>query len=114
VLILPFLQVAGAVAEREDVRLVPVTKPGPLPYDHAEIVTAAVAHVRARYATVPDPDRILGTTFTLRQLRLVHEGIAGKRLQKDTFRRSMEPHVVGTGRIAGGLPGRPAELFRRR
>lgn len=73
----------------------------------------AVDDVRARYTTAPDPDRLLGDTFTLRDLRLVHEAIAGGELQRDTFRRAMEPHLEPTGdRVAAGR-GRPAELFRR-
>jgi ADP-ribose pyrophosphatase YjhB (NUDIX family) len=112
--LVPFLHVAGIAAERDDVRLVPVERAGPLPYDHEEIVAEAVAAVRARYAEAPDPDRLLPRTFTLRQLRMVHEGIAGTRLQKDNFRRLMEPRLLGTGRTTSGERGRPAELFSRR
>ncbi|OJZ63514.1 NrtR DNA-binding winged helix domain-containing protein [Mycolicibacterium diernhoferi] len=65
------------------------------------------------YASTPDPDRLLGDGFTLRDLRLVHEAILGQELQRDTFRRAMEPHLEPTGeRVAAGR-GRPAELFRR-
>lgn len=112
--LVPFLHVAGVAAEREDIRLVPVARCGPLPYDHDAIVAEAVASVRARYAETPDPDRLLPRTFTLRQLRLVHEGVVGTRLQKDNFRRLMEPRLIGTGRTTAGERGRPAELFSRR
>ncbi len=33
---------------------------------------------RARYRDKPDPDRLLGEEFTLRELRLCHEAVAGK------------------------------------
>ncbi len=103
-----------ALADRFDTtRLVPVTAPGRLAYDHREIIALAVEEVRARYAATPDPDRLLGDSFTLRDLRLVHEAILGQELQRDTFRRAMEPHLEATGdRVAAGR-GRPAELFRR-
>ncbi|MCG7596832.1 NUDIX domain-containing protein [Mycobacterium sp. PSTR-4-N] len=95
-------------------RLMPVGAPGRLVYDHRAIIEMAVEEVRARYAIAPDPDRLLGDTFTLRDLRLVHEAVAGAPLQRDTFRRAMEHQLTATGdRIAIGR-GRPPELFRRR
>jgi 8-oxo-dGTP diphosphatase len=94
-------------------RLVPVDAPGRLVYDHADIIALAVDDVRARYAAAPDPDRLLSAAFTLRDLRLVHEAVAGHALQRDTFRRAMENQLEATGeRVAAGR-GRPAELFRR-
>ncbi|MCV7281692.1 NUDIX hydrolase [Mycolicibacterium flavescens] len=95
-------------------RLVSVDTPGRLPYDHADIIDLAVAYVRAHYVDRPDPDRLLGDEFTLRELRIAHEAIAGHPLQRDTFRRAMEPHLVATGAISARGRGRPAELFRRR
>jgi ADP-ribose pyrophosphatase YjhB (NUDIX family) len=94
-------------------RLVPVSAPGRLPYDHADIIALAVDHVRSRYAEKPDPDRLLGDEFTLRELRLAHEAVAGRTLQRDTFRRAMEPHLAATGTTTTGARGRPAEVFRR-
>lgn len=94
-------------------RLVPVAKPGRLPYDHAEIIRRAVSDARRRYAEHPDPDHLLPETFTLRELRLVHEAVAGHPLQRDTFRRAVEPLLVPTGATVVRGPGRPAELFER-
>ena len=59
-------------------RLVPVHAPGRLPYDHVDIITLAVDHIRSHYVDKPDPDRLLGDEFTLRELRLAHEAIAGR------------------------------------
>ncbi len=94
-------------------RLVPVESPGRLPYDHASIIAGAVEHIRSRYVGKPDPDRLLGDEFTMRELRLAHEQIAGRSLQRDWFRRTMEPQLVATGRTTTGTRGRPAELFVR-
>ena len=94
-------------------RLVAVHAPGRLPYDHADIITRAVDHIRANYLNKPDPDHLLAEEFTLRDLRLAHEAVAGHALQRDTFRRAMEPHLVATGATTIGTRGRPAELFRR-
>jgi 8-oxo-dGTP diphosphatase len=102
----------GRLADRT--RLVPVDRPGRLPYGHEQIIDHAVAEVRERYATVPDPGLLLDEPFTVLQLRRLHEAIAGHSLQRDTFRRLMEPHLIGTGQTRASGPGRPAELFRRR
>jgi ADP-ribose pyrophosphatase YjhB (NUDIX family) len=100
-------------AAPERVRLAAVSRPGPLTYDHADIVAAAKKELRRRYADRPDPERLLGPRFTFRELRDVHEAIAGKTLQKDTFRRAMEPHLEGTGTLSSGTVGRPSQRFRR-
>lgn len=95
-------------------RIVPVDRPGRLPYGHGEIIAAAVTDLRRRYADLPDPGHLLGETFTLRELRRIHEIVAGESLQRDTFRRAMEGHLEPTGVTTTGGRGRPAELFRRR
>jgi ADP-ribose pyrophosphatase YjhB (NUDIX family) len=108
----PLNTLAGAL-NRPDVRLMPVLRPGRLPYDHPAIVADAAAHVRARYLQLPDPARLLGDTFTVRDLRVVHDAVAGDPHQKDTFRRAMEPHLDPADAIRSGTVGRPAALFRR-
>lgn len=97
----------------ERTRIVPVERPGRMPYDHDEIIALAVSDLRRRYRAAPDPDGLLAGEFTLRELRIAHEAIAGRPLQRDTFRRSMEPALAATGRLRTIGPGRPAELFRR-
>lgn len=98
----------------DSTRLAPVGSPGQLPYDHRKIIALAVENLRSRYADGPDPDRLLDDEFTMLELRLAHEAIAGRPLQRDRFRRTMEPQLVPTGEMAAGTRGRPAELFRRR
>lgn len=97
----------------ETTRVVAARTPGRLPYGHGEIVERAVAELQARYAVAPDPDRFLPDAFTLRDLRHAHEAVAGEEIQRDTFRRAMEPALRATGRVALGSRGRPAELFAR-
>lgn len=97
----------------ERTRLTPVSQPGRLPYGHGGIISRAVEDLRARYRDDPDPDGLLAAEFTLRELRLAHEAVAGLRLQRDWFRRTMEPRLEATGRVAAGTRGRPAEMFRR-
>jgi hypothetical protein len=91
----------------------PVANPGRLPYKHDEIIALAVAELRSRYLTSPDPGGLLGEEFTMRDLRRVHEAVSGVALQRDWFRRSMEPHLAAAGRFVTVGRGRPAEIFRR-
>ena len=112
--VIPYAALAGVLlAQPERVRLAPVSRLEPLPYDHKAILAAAVREMRRRYADRPDPERLLGPRFTIRELREVHEAIAGATLQKDTFRRAMEPHLQGTGTLSAGAIGRPPQRFRR-
>ena len=104
-------QLADRFSERT--RLVSIDAPGRLPFDHADIIKLAVDDVRSRYRDKPDPDGLLGDEFTLRELRIAHEAIAAAPLQRDTFRRAMERHLVATGATSISGRGRPAELFRR-
>ncbi|MEO8519706.1 MAG: NUDIX domain-containing protein, partial [Dermatophilaceae bacterium] len=112
--VIPYAALAGVLlAEPEQVRLAPVSRLDPLPYDHKAIVAAAVRELRRRYADRPDPERLLGSRFSIRELNEVHEAITGTTLQKDTFRRAMEPHLQGTGTLSSGTVGRPSQRFRR-
>jgi 8-oxo-dGTP diphosphatase len=98
----------------EQTRIVPADDPGILPYDHTEIIQRAVATVRASYELAPDPERLIPGPFTILELRLMHEAVVGRKFQRDTFRRLMEPQLTGTGRMTSGTRGRPAELFRHK
>ena len=97
----------------ERTQLEAITELPPLQFDHAEIVVAAVARLRADYAAAPDPAELLGLAFTMRELRAVHEAVAGEHLQPDTFRRRVLDALVATGETVSVGRGRPAEVFRR-
>ena len=101
----------------DGVRLVSVsTEPdvvARLPYGHADIVRKSVEWIRAVYAESPDPGALLDEPFTLRELRSLHEVVAGETLMRDTFRRFMEPQLEGTGKMSDGTRGRPSRLWVR-
>ncbi|GAA4284646.1 NUDIX domain-containing protein [Brevibacterium daeguense] len=108
---------AGIAAGR--ISLVPVVEVGPggsvvLPYDQPRVVAEALARVRADYADRPDPWGLLAEPFTLSDLRLLHEAVAGEELQRDAFRRRMQPQLVPTGQMTDGRRGRPSRLFVHR
>jgi 8-oxo-dGTP diphosphatase len=111
--VVPFEQL-GPALENDRVQLIPADDGDVrLPYDHPAIVAKAVERARADYERAPDPGGLLTQSFTLRDLRMVHEAVAGRELMRDTFRRFMEPRLVPTGEMTGGGRGRPSRLFEK-
>ena len=107
------------VPDRPTNRLVPVTDVPDLPFDHRAIIDVATESLRGRYRAAPDPCALIDPAeadgaFTLRELRLVHEAVAGHRLPPDTFRRTMRDSLEDAGRLSHGRRGKPAELYRKR
>lgn len=124
--LVPAGDVAPVLADRRDVRVVPVEDAGEQPFGHDEIVRLAVDRVRQDYALQPDPAGLLGEEFTLKDLQGVHDAVAPRpgpgeaRPSVDTFRRYMVGRglIQPTGRSARKAPGssvmgKPAELYRR-
>lgn len=107
-----------SIGPDQRVRIAPVGDTrflGDLPYDHAEIVRFAVERARESYIDGPDPGGLLGAEpFTLRDLRHIHEAVLGRSLQRDTFRRAMDPKLEPTGELTDGTRGRPSRLWRIR
>lgn len=89
-------------------------RPLPLAFDHGAIVGAALKRIRGKLDYAPLGFELLPPEFSLRDLRLVHEAILGRPLNKDSFRRRIQDRglVVATGRHADGVGHRPPELYR--
>jgi len=85
-----------------------------LAFDHAEILGVAVKRIRGKLDYAPIGFELLPPTFSLRDLRIVHEAILGRALNKDSFRRRILDRdlVVPTGERAAGVGHRPPELYR--
>lgn len=84
-----------------------------LPFDHEDIVDLAVEELRSAYRERPDPHGLLGSRFSILQLRRLHEAVAGAPIQKDNFRRAMVPHLQQLEEFDEGARGRPARLYRK-
>lgn len=92
-----------------------------LEYDHDRIVAAAVAQLRADYRHGPDPATLLSeagpnepeASFTIRDLRVLHEAVLDETFNAGTFRRTMLPSLTPTGQWRKGARGKPAELYLR-
>ncbi len=85
-----------------------------LAFDHARILATAIERIRGKLDYAPIGFELLPATFTLRDLRLVHEAILGHPLNKDSFRRKVLDRglVEATGDRLEGVGHRPPELYR--
>src|SRR4029453_10186245 len=61
--------------------------PPPLPFHPAALLGMAVKRIRGKLDYAPIGFELLPDSFSLRDLRLVHEAILGRPLNKDSFRR---------------------------
>lgn len=113
----PLARLRAAGGDDARLALVPVAEAGDLPFDHDDILAAAVARLRAKGAYSTLPARLLPETFTLSELQDVYRIALGvARIDKSSFRRKLnelglvEP-VAGKRADTGG---RQAQLYRLR
>ena len=95
----------------------PAPVPGwPMHLDHRRILATGIARLRAKIKYRPVVFELMPPRFTLLHLQQGVEGIAGRRLHKQNFRRLVEQQelVEETGAMEAGTGGRPAKLFRFR
>jgi 8-oxo-dGTP diphosphatase len=85
-----------------------------LAFDHNLIVDYALWRLRNKMEYSRIAHAFLGDTFTLTQLREVHEAVLGRPLDPANFRRMIEASdaVVATEERVTGTPHRPARLYR--
>lgn len=83
-------------------------------FDHADVLGMAVKRIRGKLDYTPIGFQLLPDSFTLRDLRAIHETVLGRSLNKDSFRRRMlqSGQLEATGERQQGVGHRPAELYR--
>jgi hypothetical protein len=88
----------------------------PMQADHRRILATGIARLRAKIKYRPVVFELMPPAFTLLQLQRTVEGIAGRPVHKQNFRRLVEQQalVEETGATTQGTGGRPAKLFRFR
>jgi 8-oxo-dGTP diphosphatase len=99
----------------QEVSLHPVEALRGLPFDHAQIVAAAVDRVKNKSSYSSLPVYLCGETFTLPQLQAVYETLLGEPINKVSFRRKIEEFDILEpikGALATGGAHRPAQLYR--
>ncbi|WP_286344656.1 NUDIX hydrolase [Frondihabitans sucicola] len=86
----------------------------PLAFDHGTIVDYALWRLRTKMEYSRIAGAFIGSTFTLSQLREVHEAVLGRELDPANFRRMVESSdaVVPTGEYLTGTKHRPPRLYR--
>jgi hypothetical protein len=84
--------------------------------DHRRILATGIARLRTKIKYRPVFFELMPESFTLLQLQHTVEGLAGRRLHKQNFRRLIDQQqlVEDTGEISMETGGRPAKLFRFR
>jgi hypothetical protein len=94
-----------------------VTVPGErMAHDHRRILATGIARLRTKSQYRPMVFELVPEQFTLGQLQLVVEAIAGRGLHKQNFRRlvAQQELVEPTGDVTRETGGRPAQLYRFR
>ncbi len=88
----------------------------PMHYDHRRILATGIARLRAKIKYRPVVFELLPPDFTLGQLQLAVEALAGRPLHKQNFRRLIDQQglVEETGAVSAETGGRPAKLYRFR
>ena len=108
---------AGLVPEAGGRRPTPDPSPGaPMHYDHRRILATGIARLRAKIKYRPVVFELMPPDFTLGQLQLAVEALAGRPLHKQNFRRLIDQQglVEETGGVSAETGGRPAKLYRFR
>jgi len=88
-------------------------------FDHRRIILDATNHVSAQLEQSDIALGFLPPTFTMSELRNIHEAVTRQRLEPANFRRrilALAPALIeptGTRAPTTAVGGRPAELFRR-
>lgn len=106
--------VASEGVETENVRWFLADSLPELAFDHTQIVEYALWRLRNKMEYSRIATALLGETFTLSELREVHEAVLERRLDPANFRRQVEStgEVVPTDEFRTGGRHRPARLYR--
>ena len=90
----------------------------PLAFDHRDILSAALAHVRERLETTAIARNLVPATFTIPELRTAFEVVSGRTLDHGNFRRKFNA-LIDAG-VVERAPGKrataskPAAVYRWR
>jgi 8-oxo-dGTP diphosphatase len=90
--------------------------PEGLVFDHAEILEAAIARARADLDRTSIAFELVAETFTIQELRAVHECIRGEPLDPGNFRkkflRMIEDGLIEAARGKRPTASKPASVYR--
>lgn len=96
----------------ENVQWFPADELPELAFDHNLIVDYALWRLRTKVEYSRIARAFLGQTFTLAELREVHEAVLQRPIDPANFRRQVEPTLVATDAVVSGGRHRPPRLYR--
>jgi 8-oxo-dGTP diphosphatase len=105
---------AERLSEGENVRWFMGDDVPQLAFDHNAIIEYALWRLRNKMEYSRIAQALLGETFTLAELRTVHEAVLRRSLDPANFRRQMEASrtIVPTTAVVSGGRHRPPRLYR--
>ena len=105
---------ADRAAEGDNVRWFPADELPELAFDHNLIVDYALWRLRTKVEYSRIARAFLGETFTLSELREVHEAVLQRELDPANFRRQIEASktLVATEQVVSGGRHRPPRFYR--
>lgn len=119
--LVPFVRAGGDVSNARwfsvaEVLPKPPPKTAGLAFDHAEILDAALARARADLDRTSIAFELVPETFTVQELRAVHEAIRGEALDPGNFRkkflRMIEDGLIEPARGKRPTASKPASVYR--
>jgi ADP-ribose pyrophosphatase YjhB (NUDIX family) len=101
---------------RKDLELLPVEDLPPLPFDHKDIIDAALRRLKGKGAYSDLPARFLPEPFTLAELHRMYQLVLGEPINEDAFRRKIMDRgfieeLPGAKKRAEGAK-KPSQLYR--
>jgi 8-oxo-dGTP diphosphatase len=102
------------INKTEDVAWFSITQLPELGYDHAEMIASANERIQAKLKYSNIVYALLPREFTLTTLQTTYEIILNRKLDKRNFRKKILSLnlISAVGKKVGGVPNRPAELYR--
>ena len=115
--LVPLVRAGGDVSHARWFALEELPPEGhPLAFDHAKILDQALAHVRADLDRTPIAFELVHDTFTIQELRGVHEAVRGETLDPGNFRkkflRMLEDGLIEAARGKRPTASKPASIYR--
>jgi 8-oxo-dGTP diphosphatase len=106
--------ITRAATDASDARWFPATKPPKLAFDHAEILSLALARLRGKLRYEPVGFELLPKKFTLTQLQHLYETVLGMQIDKRNFRKKVLSFDLLQALEETQRDGahRPAQLYR--
>ena len=114
--LVPLIRAGGDAASTRWFSVADLENEEPLAFDHAEILAATLERARADLDRSTIAFELVPETFTIQELRAVHETIGGAPLDPGNFRkrflRMIEDGLIETARGKRATASKPASVYR--